>query len=69
MTQREIADFLGIDTKTLYNWRKHKPELYKKILQGFVFDSLIETHRQNLMTLENLSTLESMEKALKSTTF
>ena len=38
LSKRDIAGILKIDTKTLYNWRKNKPELYRLIMLGFKFD-------------------------------
>jgi DNA-binding XRE family transcriptional regulator len=32
MTQRDMAGYLGVDVKTIYNWRKDKPNLYKIIM-------------------------------------
>ena len=58
LTQRDIAGILKIDTKTLYNWRKHKPELYSIVMLGFQFKELLE--RQKAYTAE----LEAIEKAL-----
>ena len=37
LSQRDMAGILKVDTKTLYNWRKHKPELYSIVLLGFKF--------------------------------
>lgn len=58
LTQRDIAGILQIDTKTLYNWRKNKPELYGVVMLGFKFKELLE--RQKAYTAE----LEAIEKAL-----
>lgn len=29
-TKRDIAGYLGIDYKTLFNWEKDRPNLYKR---------------------------------------
>ena len=42
MTKRDIAIFLGIDTKTLYNWEKYKPNLYKTVMKGLAYDEIVE---------------------------
>lgn len=42
MTKRDIAGYLGIDTKTLYNWEKNKPNLYKTVMKGLAYDEIIE---------------------------
>ena len=41
MTKRDIAGYLNIDTKTLYNWEKDKPNLYKTVMKGLAFDEII----------------------------
>lgn len=58
LSQRDIAGILQIDTKTLYNWRKDKPELYKIVLLGFRFKELVRLSR------EICDELESIEKEL-----
>jgi DNA-binding XRE family transcriptional regulator len=40
MTKRDIAGYLDIDTKTLYNWEKNKPNLYKTVMKGLAFDEM-----------------------------
>ncbi len=45
----------SIDTKTLYNWRKHKPELYKKVMQGFALGKVIEEARLHYENLKNIA--------------
>ena len=42
MTQRDMAGFLNIDVKTIRNWRKNKPNLYKIIIQGFAIEKAIK---------------------------
>ncbi len=41
MTKRDIAGYLGIDTKTLYSWEKNKPNLYKTVMKGLAFDEIL----------------------------
>ncbi len=56
MTQRDMAGILDIDVKTLRNWRKHKPELYKKVMQGFKLEEAIseaKTHYEKLEKIAN----------------
>ncbi|WP_169763732.1 transcriptional regulator [Campylobacter mucosalis] len=60
MTKRDMAYFLDIDVATLYNWRKHKPNLYKIVMLGFKFDELIIKSKQNY---EELSKIEAVIKA------
>ena len=54
MTQRDMAGYLGVDVKTLRNWRKEKPNLYKIIMQGFAFEEAIESAKENYEKLEAL---------------
>ncbi|QCD43849.1 transcriptional regulator [Campylobacter mucosalis] len=55
LTQRDMAGILKIDTKTIYNWRKNKPELYRIVMLGFKFDELLKQSRENLIELENIA--------------
>ncbi|MDT8338271.1 MAG: hypothetical protein RQ763_03630, partial [Sulfurimonas sp.] len=54
MTKRDIAGYLNVDIKTLYNWEKFKPNLYKTVMQGLAFDELIEKSEKNLNELKEL---------------
>jgi DNA-binding XRE family transcriptional regulator len=54
MTQRDMAGKLDIDVKTLRNWRKHKPELYKRVMLGFKVDEIIEEMKTNYENLKKL---------------
>lgn len=54
MTQRDMAGYLGVDTKTLYNWRKEKPNLYRTILLGFKFMEAVEESRKSYEKLKRL---------------
>lgn len=55
LTKRDMAGILGIDTKTLYNWRKNKPELYRIVMLGFKFDKLLEQSEKNYNELLEIS--------------
>ena len=55
MTQRDMAGYLNVDVKTLRNWRKNKPNLYKIIIQGFAFSEAIEKSKKNYEELKELS--------------
>lgn len=46
MTKRDIAGFLGIDTKTLYNWEKERPNLYKTVMKGLAYDEIVELNKK-----------------------
>ena len=41
-----MAYYLDIDVSTLYNWRKHKPNLYHIVMLGFKFDEAIEQSKK-----------------------
>ena len=47
MTKRDIAGYLGIDTKTLYNWEKDKPNLYKTVMKGLAFDEIVDLNKDS----------------------
>jgi hypothetical protein len=55
MTQRDMAGFLNVDVKTLRNWKKHKPNLYKIVMKGFAFDEAVKTAKENYEKLKELS--------------
>ena len=54
MTQRDIAIFLGIGTKTLYNWKKNKPNLYKTVMKGLAYDEIVELNEELLKKAKEL---------------
>lgn len=54
LSKRDKAALLGVDNSTLYNWRKHKPNLYRIVMLGFEFDALLEQMRQNTDELERI---------------
>lgn len=54
MTKRDIAGYLNIDIKTLYNWQKNKPNLYKTVMKGLAFDDMLEKAEENLCELKLL---------------
>ncbi len=47
MTQRDMAGFLDIDVKTIRNWRKFKPNLYKTVMKGLAFDEIVEAQKES----------------------
>lgn len=55
MTQRDMAGILDLDVKTLRNWRKHKPELYKKVMQGFKLEEAIKEAKEHYEKLKKIS--------------
>jgi hypothetical protein len=46
MTKRDIAIYLGVDTKTLYNWEKDKPNLYKTVMKGLAYDEIVNLNEE-----------------------
>ena len=48
MTKRDIAGFLNVDIKTLYNWQKFKPNLYKTVMLGLMVEEIIENQKKIL---------------------
>lgn len=46
MTKREIAAYLDVDKKTLYNWEKFKPNLYKTVMKGLAFDEIVQSSKE-----------------------
>ena len=54
MTVRDIAGYLGINTKTIYNWRKDRPNLYKTVMLGLMVEDIIEKSEKNIEELKEL---------------
>ncbi len=54
MTKRDIAGFLNVDIKTLYNWQKLKPNLYKTVMLGLMVEEIIEKSQKSLEELKEL---------------
>jgi DNA-binding XRE family transcriptional regulator len=65
MTKRDIAGYLGVDTKTLYNWEKYKPNLYKTVMLGLAFKEAKNKAKQNYEELENLAQTIQEDKRTK----
>jgi len=55
MTQRDMAGFLDVDVKTIRNWRKNKPNLYKIIMQGFAIEETIKKAEENINELKEIA--------------
>jgi len=53
-----MAGILDIDVKTLRNWRKYKPELYKKVLQGFQLEIALQEAKDHYERLEKIVNIE-----------
>ena len=59
LTQQDMARLLEIDARTLRNWRKNKPFLYKTLMQGFKVQEVVEQAKENY---ENLCELVEVKK-------
>jgi DNA-binding XRE family transcriptional regulator len=46
MTKRDIVGYLGISMKTLYNWEKERPNLYKTVMKGLAYDEIVELNKE-----------------------
>ncbi|MBK2001263.1 transcriptional regulator [Campylobacter sp. LH-2024] len=46
-SKRDMAYEIDVDVSTLYNWRKHKPNLYRIVMLGFKFDELLEKQKKD----------------------
>ena len=54
LTQQDKARLLGIDARTLRNWRNEKPYLYEIIEKGFAFEEAVKKAQQNADELKAL---------------
>ncbi len=61
ITQQDKARLLGIDPRTLRNWRKEKPYLYEIIEKGFAFEEAVKKAQQ---TADELKALEEKFKII-----
>ena len=55
MTKRDMAYHLDVDVATLYNWRKHKPNLYRIVMLGFKFDELLNLSEKQAKMLRKIA--------------
>ncbi len=55
MTKRDMAGYLGVDTKTIYNWEKYKPNLYKIVMQGFEVEAVVKEAKEHYERLEKIT--------------
>lgn len=53
MTQRDMAGYLDITPMTLRNWKKHKPNLYKIVMQGFAVEDVKKLLQESVEKLES----------------
>lgn len=59
-----MAGFLNVDVKTIRNWRKNKPNLYKIIIQGFAIEEAIKKAEENANELKKV--VEDLHKKKES---
>ncbi|QPI02880.1 histidine kinase [Campylobacter concisus] len=59
MNKRKVAEFIGKDIKTIYNWEKTNPNLYKILEFYFQKESEINpTHKELIELFDKLSKIE-----------
>jgi hypothetical protein len=63
MTNRDMAGLLGVDVKTLHNWKKNRPALYKKVMQGFRLEDALEEARRHYETLQKIAQADDESRA------
>ncbi len=55
MSKRDIVGYLGISMKTLYNWEKERPNLYKTVMKGLAYDEIIKLNEETYKKAKELS--------------
>ena len=55
MTKRDIVGYLGISMKTLYNWEKERPNLYKTVMKGLAYDEIVELNKKTYEKAKTMS--------------
>jgi hypothetical protein len=55
MTKRDIVGYLGISMKTLYNWEKERPNLYKTVMKGLAYDEIVELNKKTYEKARDMS--------------
>ena len=60
LTQQDKERLLGIDARTLRNWRKEKTYLYDIIEKGFAFKEFVKTAQEKIDDLKKLE--DSLKK-------
>ena len=59
MNKRDAAEFIGKDIRTIYNWEKTNPNLYKILEFYFQKESEINpTHKELIELFDKLSEIE-----------
>ncbi len=60
MSKRDIVGYLGISMKTLYNWEKERPNLYKTVMKGLSYDEIVKLNEETYKKAKEMS--EKFEK-------
>ena len=55
MSKRDIVGYMGISMKTLYNWEKERPNLYKTVMKGLAYDEIIKLNEETYKKAKELS--------------
>lgn len=69
MTNRDMAGFLGVDVKTLHNWKKNRPALYKKVMQGFQLEKALEEARRHYEALQQIAQTDEEPRAAQTNSY
>ncbi|PSM52788.1 cobalt chelatase [Campylobacter blaseri] len=64
MTKKEIADYLELEVRTLYNWEKSRPKLYNFIIENIsnINENNSKTDKKENKIIELLEKLNEKEK-------
>lgn len=54
-TQQDMARIVDVTPKTLRNWRKEKPELYKRVVFSFQYEEVIEQLEKSVQELQKIN--------------
>jgi len=55
MSKRDIVGYLGISMKTLYNWEKERPNLYKTVMKGLAYDDIVKLNEETYKKAKEMS--------------
>lgn len=63
MTNKELAEYIGITEQTIYNWKREKPNLYK-IITDFKNKTINKFSKQEQEILKTFDELTEDEKEM-----
>lgn len=52
--EKRYCRIFGIDYKTLFNWKKDRPNFYKTVMLGLMVEKIIEKSEKNIEELKKL---------------